>query len=87
MQIAGDRFTDTTAVMGNDFVTFPDYPAEIRAPAGSLGGVSSFQIRFAQSVVFTPGDEADVLIAMNPAALTCTSTMNCHKSVSAGLHM
>lgn len=69
MQLAGDRLTDTSAIMGNDFSTFPDFPAEIRAPVGSLGGVSSFQIQFSQSVIFTPGDEADVLIAMNPAAL------------------
>ena len=55
MQLAGDRLTDVSAVMGNDFVTFPDYPAEIRAPVGSLGGVSSFQIRFSQSLIFTPG--------------------------------
>ena len=69
MQLAGDQFTDTTAVMGNDFATFPDYPAEIRAPAGTLPGVSSFQIQFSDAVIFTPGDLADVLIAMNPAAL------------------
>lgn len=69
MQLTGDQFTDTTAVMGNDFATFPDYPAEIRAPAGTLPGVSSFQIQFSDSVVFTPGDLADVLVAMNPAAL------------------
>ncbi len=69
MQLAGDQFTDTTAVMGNDFATLPDYPAEIRAPIGTLPGVSSFQIQFADSVIFTPGDQADVLVAMNPAAL------------------
>ncbi len=69
MQLTGDQFTDTTAVMGNDFATFPDYPAEIRAPAGTLPGVSSFQIQFSDSVIFTPGDQADVLVAMNPAAL------------------
>ncbi|MBI4388018.1 MAG: 2-oxoacid:acceptor oxidoreductase subunit alpha [Candidatus Omnitrophica bacterium] len=69
MQLAGDQFTDTTAVMGNDFATFPDYPAEIRAPAGTLPGVSSFQIQFSDSIIFTPGDLSDVLIAMNPAAL------------------
>lgn len=69
MQLAGDQFTDTTAVMGNDFATFPDYPAEIRAPAGTLPGVSSFQIRFSDSIIFTPGDLSDVLVAMNPAAL------------------
>ena len=69
MQLAGDQFTDTTAVMGNDFSTLPDYPAEIRAPVGTLPGVSSFQIQFSDAVIFTPGDLADVLIAMNPAAL------------------
>lgn len=69
MQLTGDQFTDTTALMGNDFATFPDYPAEIRAPAGTLPGISSFQIQFADSILFTPGDFSDVLIAMNPAAL------------------
>lgn len=69
MQLTGDQFTDTTAVMGNDFSTFPDFPAEIRAPAGTLPGVSSFQIQFSETPAFTPGDVADVLIAMNPAAL------------------
>lgn len=69
MQLTGDQFTDTAAAMGNDFATFPDYPAEIRAPAGTLPGVSSFQIQFSDSAIFTPGDLADVLIAMNPAAL------------------
>ncbi|MBI4550331.1 MAG: 2-oxoacid:acceptor oxidoreductase subunit alpha [Candidatus Omnitrophica bacterium] len=69
MQLTGDQFTDTTAVMGNDFATLPEYPAEIRAPAGTLPGVSSFQIQFSDSVIFTPGDLADVLVAMNPAAL------------------
>ncbi len=69
MQLTGDQFTDTAAIMGNDFSTFPDFPAEIRAPAGTLPGVSSFQIQFSESVIFTPGDTADVLVAMNPAAL------------------
>ncbi|MBN8585051.1 MAG: 2-oxoacid:acceptor oxidoreductase subunit alpha [Ignavibacteria bacterium] len=69
MQIAGSRFTDTSAFFGNDLSTFPDFPAEIRAPAGTLFGVSGFQIQFASQDVFTPGDEPDVLIAMNPAAL------------------
>lgn len=69
MQLTGDQFTDTTAIMGNDFATLPDYPAEIRAPIGTLPGVSSFQIQFSESVIFTPGDQADVLVAMNPAAL------------------
>jgi 2-oxoglutarate ferredoxin oxidoreductase subunit alpha len=69
MQLTGDQFTDTAAAMGNDFATFPDFPAEIRAPAGTLPGVSSFQIQFSDSIIFTPGDLADVLVAMNPAAL------------------
>ena len=74
MQLAGDQFTDTTAVMGNDFATFPDYPAEIRAPAGTLPGVSSFQIQFSEQVIYTPGDRSDVLVAMNPAALKVNLT-------------
>src|SRR4051812_7213159 len=69
MQLTGDQFADTTAVMGNDFSTLPDFPAEIRAPVGTLPGVSSFQIQFSNSPIYTPGDIADVLIAMNPAAL------------------
>lgn len=69
MQLTGDQFTDTSAVMGNDFATLPDYPAEIRAPAGTLPGVSSFQIQFSNSIIYSPGDIADVLVAMNPAAL------------------
>ncbi len=69
MQLTGDQFADTTAVMGNDFSTLPDFPAEIRAPAGTLPGVSSFQIQFSNSIIYTPGDTADVLITMNPAAL------------------
>ena len=69
MQLAGNRFADATAVFGNDFSTLPDFPAEIRAPAGSLAGVSSFQISFSQHQIFTPGDEPDTLVAMNPAAL------------------
>ena len=69
MQLTGDQFADTTAVMGNDFSTLPDFPAEIRAPAGTLPGVSSFQIQFSESAIYTPGDIADVLVVMNPAAL------------------
>ncbi len=65
----GSQFTNTIALFGNDLATFPDYPAEIRAPAGTLPGVSGFQIQFSSSDVFTPGDSVDVLIAMNPAAL------------------
>jgi 2-oxoglutarate ferredoxin oxidoreductase subunit alpha len=69
MQITGSQFTNTVALYGNDLATFPDYPAEIRAPAGTLPGVSGFQLHFASSDVYTPGDSVDALIAMNPAAL------------------
>ena len=69
MQITGSQFTNTTALFGNDLATFPDFPAEIRAPAGTLPGVSGFQIHFGARDIFTPGDAVDVLIAMNPAAL------------------
>ncbi len=69
MQITGVQFTNTTAVVGNDLSTLPDFPAEIRAPAGSLAGVSSYQINFANRDIRTPGDEPNVLVAMNPAAL------------------
>ena len=69
MQLAGTQFTNASAVFGNDVSTFPDYPAEIRAPAGTLGGVSGFQIHFAHQKIHTPGDRLDALVAMNPAAL------------------
>jgi 2-oxoglutarate ferredoxin oxidoreductase subunit alpha len=69
MQLTGDRFTSETAVFGNDLVTLPDFPAEIRAPAGSLPGVSGFQVHFASYDILTPGDQPNVLVAMNPAAL------------------
>ena len=69
MQMTGTRFTETSALAGNDIATLPDYPAEIRAPAGSLGGVSGFQVQFSSERVFTPGDRPDVLVAMNPAAM------------------
>src|SRR5256714_2940346 len=69
MQLTGGRFTSEPAVLGNDLSTFPDFPAEIRAPAGSLPGVSGFQIHFADHDILTPGDQPDVLVAMNPAAL------------------
>jgi 2-oxoglutarate ferredoxin oxidoreductase subunit alpha len=69
MQLTGDRFTSETALMGNDLATLPDFPAEIRAPAGSLPGVSGFQVHFADHDIFTPGDQPNVLVAMNPAAL------------------
>lgn len=69
MQLTGTQFTTTAAMVGNDLATFPDYPAEIRAPAGTIAGVSGFQLNFSSNPVFTPGDRADVLVAMNPAAL------------------
>ena len=69
MQLTGSQFTSTTAMMGNDLATFPDFPAEIRAPAGTTYGVSGFQIHFASHDIMTPGDAPDVLVAMNPAAL------------------
>src|SRR5688500_10577414 len=69
MQLTGDRFTSETAALGNDLSTLPDFPAEIRAPAGSLPGVSGFQLHFADHDILTPGDQPNVLVAMNPAAL------------------
>lgn len=69
MQLTGSQFTNNTALMGIDLATFPDFPAEIRAPQGTLPGVSGFQLRFSSDRVFTPGDECDVLVAMNAAAL------------------
>src|SRR6202521_475326 len=69
MQLTGDRFTSETAAYGNDLSTLPDFPAEIRAPAGTLPGVSAFQLHFADHDILTPGDAPDVLVAMNPAAL------------------
>jgi 2-oxoglutarate ferredoxin oxidoreductase subunit alpha len=74
MQLAGARFTSETAVLGNDLSTLPDFPAEIRAPAGSLPGVSGFQIQFADHDILTPGDAPNVLVAMNPAALKTNIT-------------
>jgi 2-oxoglutarate ferredoxin oxidoreductase subunit alpha len=69
MQLTGDRFTSVSALFGNDLATLPDFPAEIRAPAGTLAGVSAFQIHFADYDILTPGDQPGVLVAMNPAAL------------------
>src|SRR5205814_7192420 len=69
MQLTGGRFTSETAVLGNDLSTLPDFPAEIRAPAGSLPGVSAFQVHIADYDILTPGDAPSVLVAMNPAAL------------------
>lgn len=69
MQLAGNQFANISAIVGNDVATLPNYPAEIRAPAGSIGGVSSFQLCFAAEPIYTPGDSPDLLVAMNPAAL------------------
>ena len=69
MQLTGSQFTNNTALLGLDLATFPDFPAEIRAPQGTLPGVSGYQLRFSGDRVFTPGDECDVLVAMNAAAL------------------
>src|SRR3990170_2718011 len=69
MQLTGSQFTLATALAGNDLATFPDFPAEIRAPIGTTFGVSAFQINFGARVIKTSGDELDVLVAMNPAAL------------------
>jgi len=69
MQIVGNKFTDSISVFGNDVITFSEYPSDIRAPSGTLGGVSGFQVQFASDKIFTPGDFLDILIVMNPAAL------------------
>src|SRR6476659_2862003 len=69
VRFAGTQFTDTSALVGNDISTFPDFPAEIRAPAGTLAGVSGFQVHFSSTDIYTPGDDVNALVAMNPAAL------------------
>lgn len=69
MQLAGTFFSNLSAILGNEFSTFPDFPSEIRAPHGTIGGVSGFQVHLGSSKIYTPGDQADVLVAMNPAAL------------------
>ena len=69
MQLTGGQYATASAIAGNDLATFPDYPAEIRAPSGTLGGVSGFQVQFSSDEIFTAGDDLDVLVAMNPAAL------------------
>ena len=69
MQLTGTQFTNNTALMGIDLATFPDFPAEIRAPIGTVAGVSGYQLHFSSNKVYTPGDIADVLVAMNAAAL------------------
>src|SRR5438128_10361899 len=69
MQLAGTQFTHASALLGNDISTLPDFPAEIRAPAGTLAGVSGFQVHFSRNEIHTPGDRLNTLVAMNPAAL------------------
>src|SRR5664279_1637145 len=69
MQLVGERFTELSAAFGNDLATLPDFPAEIRAPAGTVAGVSAFQVHISDHAITTPGDEPNVLVAMNPAAL------------------
>src|ERR1700734_3273245 len=69
MQLTGDRFTTASALFGNDLSTLPDFPAEIRAPAGTLAGVSAFQVHISDHDILTPGDNPNLLVAMNPAAL------------------
>ena len=69
MQLTGTIFSNLSAIFGNEISTFPDYPAEVRAPQGTLSGVSGFQVHLGSRKIFTPGDQADVLVAMNPAAL------------------
>ena len=73
MQLAGTQFTNSSAILGNDIATFPDFPAEIRAPAGTLAGVSGFQIHFSSSDIHTPGDRLNTLVAMNPAAFSSST--------------
>jgi 2-oxoglutarate ferredoxin oxidoreductase subunit alpha len=69
MQLTGTLFSNLSAILGNEISTFPDFPSEIRAPQGTVGGVSGFQVHLGASKIYTPGDQADVLVAMNPAAL------------------
>ena len=78
MQLAGSQFTNTSALVGNDIATFPDFPAEIRAPRGTLAGVSGFQIHFSSKDIYTPGDTVDALVAMNPAALATNLDRSAH---------
>jgi Pyruvate/2-oxoacid:ferredoxin oxidoreductase gamma subunit len=75
MQLTGDRFTTSSALLGNDLSTFPDFPAEIRAPAGTVNGVSAFQVHISDHDILTPGDSPNVLVAMNPAALKANIDM------------
>jgi 2-oxoglutarate ferredoxin oxidoreductase subunit alpha len=82
MQLTGDRFTSMSAVLGNDMATFPDFPAEIRAPAGTMAGVSAFQVHISDHDILTPGDAPNVLVAMNPAAPTSASCRRDRRSSS-----
>src|ERR1035437_192843 len=74
MQLTGALFSDTSALFGNDISTFPDYPSEIRAPQGTVGGISGFQVQFGTNKITTPGDSANVLVAMNPAAIKANAS-------------
>jgi 2-oxoglutarate ferredoxin oxidoreductase subunit alpha len=76
MQLTGDRFTASSATLGNDLATFPDFPAEIRAPAGTLAGVSAFQVAISDHEISTPGDAPTVLVAMNPAGLKANMSVS-----------
>ena len=80
MQLTGGQFTLSTALAGNDLATFPDFPAEIRAPQGTTFGVSAFQINFGSTAIDTAGDQPDVLVAMNPAALKTNVEALCAKA-------
>jgi 2-oxoglutarate ferredoxin oxidoreductase subunit alpha len=81
MQLTGNIFANVAAVLGNDFATFPDYPAEVRAPQGSLNGISGFQVHLGNHKIYTPGDNADVLVAMNPAALKVNAKKIKHDAI------
>ena len=84
MQLTGTQFTNTSAVFGNDVSSMPDFPAEIRAPAGTLAGVSGFQVNFSNRDILTPGDAAQILVAMNPAALKASlSDLESHGTIIA----
>ena len=85
MQLLGTQLTNTSALSGNDVATFPDFPAEIRAPVGTRAGVSGFQVRFSSEDIFTPGDGLDALICMNPAALVTNCLLYTSPSPRDGL--
>ena len=87
MQLAGNIFSTVSATVGNDISTFPDYPADIRAPQGSLTGVSGFQVHIGAEKVYTPGDKCDVLVAMNAAALKTNISLLNPLLVSSSIQM